>query len=116
MVCLLFATAGFMVSYHYCDNELVETAINEKTDSCCDFMGSGNCCRTETEYVQIEDDFLSSFHEVSLMDLSSSPALAMAGSLYRYIYYHHNLILTDYSGSPPVSTPEKLSLLQSYLC
>ena len=116
IVSLLFATAGFTVSYHYCDDQLVVTSLNEKTDPCCDFMGSENCCRTETEFVQMADAFLTSCQGAVQTDDSTGSVPAVLEITHSVNNLIQDLILTDYSGSPPEKCSERLSLLQTYLC
>lgn len=56
---LVFVTGGVVLSKHYCAGQLDSISIffadDEKTCGC--ENGSGNCCSTETEHIQLEDDF-----------------------------------------------------------
>jgi len=56
---LLTTTIGFTVSKHYCGSRLVEISINYEAESCCDDLGTSNCCHNETEYFQLKEDFVS---------------------------------------------------------
>jgi hypothetical protein len=54
---LFFATTGTGISRHYCGELWVSTTIFGEADACCN---KGNCCHTENEFFQVEDDFLTS--------------------------------------------------------
>jgi len=114
---ILFSTTGFTLSKHYCGNKLISVEINDKADDCCN-GAMDNCCRTETTHYQMKEDAAVSaiqhilpvqeiqllfplvFHFVSLLPLEAS------------------ISNTPYpNSSPPVlSTPNRLSLLQTYMC
>lgn len=51
---LLVSTTGLTISKHYCGGELVSTSVYTEADSCCD---SGDCCKNETEIIQLDVDY-----------------------------------------------------------
>ncbi|MCP4551444.1 MAG: hypothetical protein GY834_05265 [Bacteroidetes bacterium] len=56
---LLFTTTGFTITKHYCGGNLVEVAVNVVPESCCD-MNNGDCCKNESEFFQLSDNFAGS--------------------------------------------------------
>ncbi len=57
-VCLLLvSTTGFSISRHYCGEALIDVAVNKQAETCC---SNPDCCDTETDYYQLDDDFLMS--------------------------------------------------------
>lgn len=50
---ILLSSTGLVISQHFCNNQLVETAINSEAESCCD---DGNCCTTNTVLIQLDED------------------------------------------------------------
>jgi hypothetical protein len=64
MVCLLLiSTTGLAVSKHYCDNELISVELNNEADPCCE---DGTCCHTETQFLQLDKDFLAVAPQINL--------------------------------------------------
>ncbi|HDR52957.1 MAG TPA: hypothetical protein ENN90_15275 [Mariniphaga anaerophila] len=51
---LLAATTGMAVSKHFCGDFLVSTTLFGEAEPCCD---SGNCCRNESAFYQVDEDF-----------------------------------------------------------
>ena len=54
---LLVSTTGFSISRHYCGEALIDVAVNKQAEACC---SNPDCCDTETDYYQLDDDFLGS--------------------------------------------------------
>ena len=54
---LLVSTTGFSLSRHYCGEVLVEVAVNRQAETCC---SDPDCCHTETEFYQLDEDFVGS--------------------------------------------------------
>ncbi|MGF7138884.1 HYC_CC_PP family protein [Roseimarinus sediminis] len=50
---ILLSSTGLVISQHFCNDQLVETAINSEAESCCD---DGNCCTTNTVLIQLDED------------------------------------------------------------
>lgn len=53
---LLITTTGFTITKHYCGGNLVDVGINVVSETCCD-MNERNCCKNESEFFQLSDDF-----------------------------------------------------------
>ncbi len=56
---LLLGTAGFVVNKHYSNGKLYSSSLYGEAKSCCADHEMCSCCSTETEYFQVEDDFIS---------------------------------------------------------
>ena len=67
---LLVSTTGFSLSRHYCGEVLVEVAVNRQAETCC---SNPDCCDTETEFYQLDEDFVGSFPAFSKPEI---PVLA----------------------------------------
>ncbi|HAE87039.1 TPA: hypothetical protein DCG86_03340 [Candidatus Marinimicrobia bacterium] len=79
-------------------------------------MGSPDCCHSETEFLKLEENFLTSVAETNLNPINIfiqffipeiSP-IHDAPKFYQYVYSHSGLL--------PGTNSTKLSLYQSYLC
>lgn len=60
---LLVSTTGFSISVHYCGEDLVSIKIDGEAKSCCE---NGMCCHTDSEFVQLDADFLFTSDQVNL--------------------------------------------------
>jgi hypothetical protein len=68
---LIITTVGFVISRHYCDNELISVSIDLPADRCCDDV-AGNCCQNENETLILKVDFTQPVSEevsISQLDL-----------------------------------------------
>ncbi len=54
---LLISTTGVAISKHYCKHDLISVELNGD-HPCCD---DAPCCDTETEFLQVKNDFLTPF-------------------------------------------------------
>ena len=111
---LLTTTMGFSVSKHYCGTRLVEISINSEAEPCCDDMGTSTCCHNETEYYQLDEDFVSS---VSIENIQLANLIVLFPTVIIYFIDVPEIEVANYAESPPLPTIQtKLSLLQTYLC
>jgi hypothetical protein len=53
---LILTTVGFVISRHYCENELVSISVDLPADNCCEEMAD-NCCHNENETFILKVDF-----------------------------------------------------------
>lgn len=111
---LLTSTVGFSISEHYCKDNLVSVSLNFEADPCCD---DGNCCRTESEYFQLEEDFVS-----PLVQFNFDNEIIIDLFLANNILYNTNTLeeeaneLSLIAESPPPPTLHcVLSQLQTFL-
>lgn len=113
---LLTTTMGFSVSKHYCGTRLVEISINSEAEPCCDDMGTSTCCHNETEYYQLDEDFVSSV-SIENFQLANLIVLFPTVIIYFIDVPEIEIEVANYAESPPIPTIQtKLSLLQTYLC
>ncbi len=96
---LLFTTTGFTITKHYCGDNLVEVVVNVVPESCCD-MNNGGCCKNESEFFQLSDDFAGSqvlnvdFQFVFDFDLLVQESLEVKANVQiSSIYLDRNFIL-----------------------
>lgn len=79
-------------------------------------MGTPDCCHSETEFLKLEENFLTSVAEMKILpiniiiqffipEISSTPD---SPDFNQYVLFH--------SGLSPGTNSTKLSLYQSYLC
>ncbi len=53
---LLVTTAGFTVSKHFCENQLVSVSLSSSAESC-DSGQDRDCCHDSSAHFQVEDNF-----------------------------------------------------------
>jgi hypothetical protein len=111
---LLFSTAGFTITNHFCGKTLVRTAINSEPEPCCDMEG---CCHNESEHFQVKDDFC-------ITDNISVITAPVIDVFFNTIFITQLYRPSDTSfrsfpvaeSPPPLKTDTLLSLFQTYLC
>jgi hypothetical protein len=81
---LLISTTGVTISKHYCDHDLISVELCGE-HPCCDVEP---CCETETEFLQVKNDFVASASNSILVFLFTA-------------------VLNDVSAEIDVTTPEK---------
>jgi len=70
---LILTTVGFVISRHYCNNELISISIDLPADQCCDDVAD-NCCKNENETLILKVDFKQPAGEkVSISELDLLP-------------------------------------------
>lgn len=96
--------------------QLIEVSINSEAEPCCDDVGSSDCCHNETEYFQLDEDFVSpvSFEKIQLADLDIFFSLVFVYILNAPEDIEKD-ILNFAESPPPPNLHTKLSLLQTYL-
>ena len=66
VISLLFSTAGFAVTKHFCGKELASVSLGTELKKCCDSdhskpfehgMSEDCDCHSDTDHVSVEDDF-----------------------------------------------------------
>ncbi|MFO7828234.1 MAG: hypothetical protein R6V23_06420 [Bacteroidales bacterium] len=112
---LLTSITGFSISKHYCGDQFVSVKINQEAKSCCDM--TGGCCHNETEFYQIDNDFLTaynhSFQSLNEIDLLFPGSLTISSKNHT----EKNPFFRNTSEYPPPKLlTRRLSILQSYLC
>lgn len=106
---LLFATTGVMVSKHYCGNKLRDIAVMKEAATCCD---SDTCCHTESEFFQLDDDFIlenTEFQPLIQKEISAVSVFYTEQSQSDLVVYS-----SYYLKIPPPEEPS-LSVIQSFL-
>lgn len=53
---LILSTVGFVVSRHYCNNQLISVSVDSPADKCSDNM-KDDCCNDKNKYVVLHVDF-----------------------------------------------------------
>ena len=69
---LLFSTAGYAVTKHFCGEVLAHVSVGHETKSCCDSneMAPDCGCENQTDHVVIDDDY-----QLDQQEVKVSPAL-----------------------------------------
>jgi len=114
MTCLLLvSTSGLAVSKHYCGDDLVSVEIGAEADSCCD---DDACCQTETQHLQLVDDFVASNLTVDFQNLFSVDLFLNATKQeIPSIRNNHYLKLPSFPDvTPPRNMQVRLALHQVY--
>ena len=113
---LLISTVGFTISRHYCGSKLVEVSINSEADPCCDDMGTSTCCHNETEYFQLDVDFLSPVSTENIQVTDWYVLFPLVSDCF-IDAPNIEIEISNFAESPPIPTIQtRLSLLQTYLC
>lgn len=113
MTCLLLiSTTGFAVSKHYCGNELISIVLKSEADPCCD---EGMCCHTETQFLQLDNDFLAFAQQTHLEHIYASDLILTSSEV--EISLPENGFITSFNDSdpPPPCMGTRLALQQAYL-
>ena len=115
-ILLLTTTMGISVSKHYCGDELINIAINSEAEQCCDGMGSSDCCHNETEYFQLDEDFVS---PVFVENIQIAGLDILFPVVFTYLLNTPEVfekdVLNFAESPPPPDLNTKLSFLQTYL-
>lgn len=112
MTCLLLiSTTGFAVSKHYCGSDLVSIELKTEAEPCCD---DGMCCHTESQFMQLESDFLAATANFNLENLYSSDILLTTSEIEISFPETNFKTSFNYSGPPPYCTGTNLALRQVY--
>lgn len=79
---LLFGTAGYVVTKHFCEEVLVNISVGHTTTSFCDSSEmSFDCeCENEVNHVVIDDDY-----QLDQQEIKISPALPTLISFIRFL-------------------------------
>lgn len=113
MTCLLLiSTTGFAVSKHYCGDDLVSVELKTETDPCCD---SEMCCHTETQFLQLENDFLAVSTNFNLENLFASDLIMNSSEVELPLPETDFNTSFYYSDPPPRCTGTRLAMQQMYL-
>lgn len=114
-VALLVSTMGFTVSKHYCGNDFVDFAINTEAETCCDM--DGNCCHTESEHFQLEEDFLGQYIVNEFQEYETDLSFLLVFAILDFELNENENSEVELSDlPPPPKIQTTLSLLQTYLC
>ncbi|PRY91364.1 hypothetical protein BY457_12512 [Marinilabilia salmonicolor] len=113
MTCLLLiSTTGFAVSKHYCGNELISIALKTEADPCCD---DGMCCHTETQFLQLDNDFLVVATQTNLEHIYASDLILTASEVEISLPETNFFTSFNYSDPPPRCLGTRLALHQVFL-
>jgi len=112
---LMISITGFAVSEHYCGTVLVSIEINKEASQCCDM--EENCCRNETDFYQLDNDFfVSAYHLAENFALQELLFPVIFSFFNADIFSSDSLVLYITESPPLIESKERLSYLQSYLC
>jgi hypothetical protein len=108
---LLVSTTGLAMSKHYCEGEFISVELKTESDPCCD---DSTCCHTETQFLQVENDFLTSFTNFSL-EAPFAPQVILTSSEVEMkpVRINYNISFV-HSGLHPRCTGIRLALQQVY--
>lgn len=114
MCLLLVSTTGFAVSEHFCGTDLVSIEIAKEADDCCN---DGMCCHSETDFYQLDEDFLFSAPQFNVdcdavIDL---PLLAVHAKYELTENKAKSALYADFESPPPQERKLILSSIQTYL-
>ena len=114
---LLFVTAGYSISKHYCGTRLVSVTISHEAEPCCDMEGKSGCCRNETKSFQLDENFVIS----PALENNLVNSVDLLFPLFYVI--RENILFGDTKltyqipeSPPPIKRQTALSSLQTYLC
>ncbi|PWD97517.1 HYC_CC_PP family protein [Marinilabilia rubra] len=112
MTCLLLiSTTGFAVSKHYCGNELISVELKTEADPCCD---DGMCCHTETQFLQLDNDYLAVVTNINPENLFASDLIMNSSEVELPLPETGFNTSFNNSGPPPRCTGTRLALQQVY--
>ena len=111
---LLVSTTGLAVSKHYCGDDLVSVKIAAEAETCCN---DDSCCHTETQYLQLDDDFVASTLPVDFRNLFSIDLFlnATEQEIFPIRDNHYSKRLPFTNMSPPRTMQVRLAIHQVYL-
>ena len=114
MCLLLVSTTGFAVSEHFCGTDLVAIEIAREADDCCN---DGMCCHSETDFFQLEEDFLFSAQQfnVDCDAVFDLPLLAAHTKYDLTVHEAKSALYADFESPPPHERKLILSSIQTYL-
>jgi len=110
---LILTTVGFVISRHYCSDELVSVQVDIPADNCCD-EDADKCCHNESETFILKVDFtqpVSNEVKLSEHNLHGQTYVELSTEIFQSLVTN-NLVLDH---RPPNSTPDFLAKIQSYL-
>ena len=116
---LLFSTAGYAVTKHFCGEVLAHVAVGHEARSCCSSNGIPTACdgcENETEHLVVDDDFQLDQQEIKLDPalqatlISFIKYLAFAPLLEEYYNKLHSTLKY-----PPSTGPDIHIKVQSFL-
>jgi hypothetical protein len=114
MCLLLVSTTGFAVSEHFCGTDLVSIEIAREADDCCN---DGMCCHSETDFFQLDEDFLFSAPQFNVdcdavIDL---PVLFTHAKYELRVNGAKSALYADFESPPLQERKLILSSIQTYL-
>ncbi len=113
MTCLLLiSTTGLAVSKHYCGDDLVSVELKSEADPCCD---GGMCCHTETQFLQLDKDFLAVVPLTNLEYIYASDLILTASEVEISLPETSFNTSFNYSDPPPRCLGTRLALQQVFL-
>lgn len=113
MTCLLLiSTTGFAVSKHYCGGNLVSVELKTEADPCCD---DGMCCHTETQFLQLDNDFLAVVTSINLKNNFASKLIMNSSEVELPLPETGFVTSFNYTAPPPRCTGTRMALQQVFL-
>ncbi len=114
MCLLLISTTGFAVSEHFCGADLVSIELATEAEDCCN---DGMCCHSETDFYQLEEDFIISSSLINLdFDAVFEFPLMFVNLQFNQASKEADRVLyADFESPPPPERNRILSSIQVYL-
>lgn len=116
---MLFSTAGYAVTKHYCGEVLAHISVGHETTSCCaSNQVPSDCggCENETDHLVVEDDYQLDHQEVKLTPALQATLVSFIKflALTPLLEEHDNKLhpTLDY---PPFTDPDIHISVQSFL-
>jgi hypothetical protein len=115
---LLFSTAGYAVTKHFCGEILAHVSLGHETQSCCDSEGKpSDCeCENESEHVVVDDDYQQNHQEIKLTPALQATLVGFIKFLtFAPLLEEHENKLHSTLEYPPFTEPDVYIRVQSFL-
>lgn len=99
------------MSKHYCEGEFISVELKTEADPCCD---DDKCCHTETQFIQVTNDFLASAPNLGLENLFASDLILTSSEIDRKPVNIGFQTSFTHSTPPLRGTSTRLALKQVY--
>jgi len=110
---LLVSITGFSVSLHYCEDDLVNVAIDQEATSCCDT--SCGKCHNETHYFKLDENTTAP-HILLSPEIAQHDLLLHEITIFDQDVQEQNFTKSYCSESPPGrGGPDLLATYQTFL-
>lgn len=113
LILFVIATIGVTVSTHYCGGKLADTSVfSTASCDCGDKEMESNCCQNESEFFQIDEDFIIASSDI---DFDLKFTFAFLSSFIDSFVTEKGNSSDSFIYKPPLLNPDILILVQSFL-